>query len=406
MPEYENKIDKIRKYFEGKKAELYPLKNAMLAEKEEYIKSLYLRMLCALIRYTGEPSAMQVLYVRRLMAGINAEAAFEDYMKMALDLNTTDVDEFIAAYKQDTLKHYFCIDAIILLSVAENAEKNYELLAELVEMLSINREQLKYLAAAAKAIVMQSTEMVDEARKFLPDSLADLSLLNYIESFYAGKIVDTYEKCHIYSFDKKFVDLSKYESFNGKQVIIENIAASLLHDIGFNGCAEVIIRNCKFYDSKCRFNFNRVGKVTIENCEIANFSNRVACFDNVNNIIVNGNRFVNCGYTDSDYANGGVFFTNGANPINNVILENNELLNCYVATKSKSRECWAKTIFMYLNILTNNIKVKDNSFIGCECRDNSNYIEAYIQLYRGYIRMKEENNLCTGSVTKIFQIYS
>lgn len=189
MPEYENKIDKIRKYFEVKKSELYPIKNTALAEKDEYTKSLYLRMLCSLIRYTGEPSKMQVLYVRRLMAGINAEAAFEDYMKMALDLDTTDVDEFIATYKQDDLKYYFCIDGMILLAVAENAEKKYELLAELVEMLGINREQLKYLSAAAKAIVMQSAEMFDEARKFLPDSLLNLSLYHYIAGFYVGAVL-------------------------------------------------------------------------------------------------------------------------------------------------------------------------------------------------------------------------
>ena len=35
MPEYENKIDKIRKYFEVKKSELYPIKNTALAEKDE-----------------------------------------------------------------------------------------------------------------------------------------------------------------------------------------------------------------------------------------------------------------------------------------------------------------------------------------------------------------------------------
>ena len=93
-------------------------------------------MLCSLIRYTGEPSKMQVLYVRRLMAGINAEAAFEDYMKMALDLDTTDVDEFIATYKQDDLKYYFCIDGMILLAVAENAEKSMNCWQNLLKCLA------------------------------------------------------------------------------------------------------------------------------------------------------------------------------------------------------------------------------------------------------------------------------
>ena len=400
MPEYENKIDKIRKYFEGKKAELYPLKNAMLAEKEEYIKSLYLRMLCALIRYTGEPSAMQVLYVRRLMAGINAEAAFEDYMKMALDLNTTDVDEFIAAYKQDTLKHYFCIDAIILLSVAENAEKNYELLAELAEMLGINREQLKYLSAAAKAIVMQSSELFDEAKKFLPYSLVNLSLFHYIDGFYTGKIVDSHEKFHVYSSNKAVLDLTNYVSLKAKQVIIENISASLPHNIEFRGCAEVVIRNCKFYDSKYKFDFINVGKVIIENCEISNFSNRVARFANVNEIIITCNSFVNCGYTSEDIEFGGVFYCYIATKIDSVVLENNQLVNCYIASPSNP----VNDIFIYCTggILLR-LKVNKNNFIGCECRSKINdAYKAYIDV-SNYSRKEVNENTCTGSVTKIIE---
>lgn len=400
MPEYENKIDKIRKYFEGKKAELYPLKNAMLAEKEEYIKSLYLRMLCALIRYTGEPSAMQVLYVRRLMAGINAEAAFEDYMKMALDLNTTDVDEFIAAYKQDTLKHYFCIDAIILLSVAENAEKNYELLAELVEMLGINREQLKYLSAATKAIIMQSSELFDEAKKFLPCSLVNLSLFHYIDGFYTGKIVDSHEKFHVYSSNKAVLDLTNYVSLKAKQVIIENISASLPHNIEFRGCAEVVIRNCKFYDSKCKFDFINVGKVIIENCEISNFSNRVACFQNVTSIVVSGNNFVNCGYTSDNDPYGGVFYSNTTIKVYDVILENNQLLNCYIANQNGS----ANDIFIWMSGGTTlSIKVVKNSFIGCKsyshtCDSNTAYIDI-----NDCASKEEAENICSGPVTKIFE---
>ena len=88
-------------------------------------------------------------------------------------------------------------------------------------MLGINREQLKYLSAAAKAIVMQSAEMFDEARKFLPDSLLNLSLYHYIAGFYVGKIVDTYEKFIYNSLNKADLDLTNYVSFKAKQVIIE-----------------------------------------------------------------------------------------------------------------------------------------------------------------------------------------
>ena len=66
MNAFEKKLDKIRKELEGKKAELYPIENEMLQQKDEYIKSLYIRMLCTLIRYTGEADEMQIVYIRRL----------------------------------------------------------------------------------------------------------------------------------------------------------------------------------------------------------------------------------------------------------------------------------------------------------------------------------------------------
>ena len=145
MSDYEKHVDEIRKYFEEHKAERYPFENALLREKDEYVKSLYFRMLCTLVRYTGEPDEMQVLYIRRLLAGAHAENQFQDYMKMALDLDRGDIDEFVSLFAEDELRYYFCIDGSILLSVARAGDKQYELLAELAELLGINQKELAYL---------------------------------------------------------------------------------------------------------------------------------------------------------------------------------------------------------------------------------------------------------------------
>ena len=272
---------------------------------------------------------------------------------------------------------------------------------KLVEMLGINREQLKYLSAAAKAIVMQNSELFDEAKKFLPCSLVNLSLFHYIDGFYTGKIVDSHEKFHVYSSNKAVLDLTKYVSLKAKQVIIENISASLPHNIEFRGCAEVVIRNCKFYDSKYKFDFINVGKVIIENCEISNFSNRVACFTGVNNIIIDSNRFVNCGVTSAGDIRGGVFYCQGENRIETAILKSNELLNCYVARTQYWYNSWAKDIFIYFSSPVNDIKVIGNNFIGGECRNNgSEWGNTYITVSCKNKEVKE--NVCTGSVKNIF----
>lgn len=400
MSTFENQIDKIRKYFEDHKAERYPFENAALSEKDEYIKSLYFRILCAVIRYTGEPSEMQVLYVQRLIAGSHAENDFQGYMKMALDLDTNDIDEFISTFIEDDLRYYFCVDGTILLSVAETSDKNYELLAELIEMLGISQAELTYLASAAKAIITQSTELFDEAKALSPSSTKNLSLYHYVSGFYAGRIVDTPELCHIYSHNHQTLDMSNYAMFKSKRVIIENIATTLQQNLVFDGCAEVIIRQCSFNESENHITFNNVEKVTVEDCEINDFSARFAYFSHTNNIIICKNRFINCGCTSSEYIKGGVLHSAG-NRIDNVTLENNEVLNCYVARTIRLSSYWATGIWFHFNSGATNVKVLGNHFSGCECRNNGNGTEAYIT---GHITSTvEEGNVCNGYVKRIFE---
>lgn len=399
MSTFENQIDKIRKYFEDHKAERYPFENAALSEKDEYIKSLYFRILCAVIRYTGEPSEMQILYVQRLIAGSHAENDFQGYMKMALDLDTNDIDEFISTFIEDDLRYYFCIDGTILLSVAETSDKNYELLAELIEMLGISQAELTYLASAAKAIVTQSTELFDEAKALSPNSTKNLSLYHYVSGFYAGRIVDAPELCHIYSHNQQTLDMSNYAVFKSKRVIIENIATTLQQNLVFDGCAEVIIRKCSFNESENHIIFNNIEKVIIEDCEINGFSDRFAYFSYTNNIIICKNRFINCGYTHSNDSKGGVFCSTG-NQVNNVKIENNEVLNCYVA-RTQRISCYSATgILFHFGYGATNVKVLGNHFSGCECRNNGDYKEAYITGYR--TSTVEEGNVCNGSVKSIF----
>ena len=162
-------------------------------------------MLCTLVRYTGEPSEMQVLYIRRLISGARAESDFQDYMKMALDLDTEDIDEFISVFKEDDLKYYFCIDGAILLSVIKGADKNYALLAELIEMLRLTSYELKYLTTVAKAIVIQSSELFDEAKKYISDTTENLSMYHYVCGFYGGAIMHTPSEIHIYSKDTEWI---------------------------------------------------------------------------------------------------------------------------------------------------------------------------------------------------------
>lgn len=398
MTNYEEKIDKIRSYFDEHKAECYPIINTILAEKEEYTKSLYFRMLCMLIRYTNEPNEMQILYIKRLIAGTQAENTFQDYIKMAIEIETKDIEEFISIFSKDELKYYFCIDGALLLNATSN-DKDYKLLAEIMEMLGITKEELNYLMAITRSICLQDSEAFNSAKSLSTNSTKSLDIYPYIKGFYAGDIVNTPTLLHITSCNKSEINLSQYGEISAQKVIIENIQYVVSEILIFDGCAEVIIRNCKFVGQLSSLVFCRVGKIIIENCEFSNFETRVGYFSNINEIECRDNKFIKCGYTDSPDIRGGVFYIQG-NKINSIVLEANKLLNCYIARSDYKSNYGCTGIFMHSEG-TATISVIDNCFNGCQCINNGNYTEAYIS---GAFQSKEENNnICTGSVSRIFE---
>lgn len=406
MDTFENRIDKVRQYFEEHKAERYPFNNQVLAERDEYTKSMYFRMLCVLIRYIGEPDDMQVLYVRRLIAGCRTEHEFTDYMRMALELDIKDVEAFISAFQEDVLKYYFCIDGSILLSVVEVDQKSYELLAELIEMLRITQTELVYLTAVSKAIIMQSTELYDEAKALSPDTTTELPLFHYICGFYSGFLSDSLLKIHVYSNDKSVWDATSWTLpktiFTAQTVIIENFQGTLPDNIVFKDCSEVVLKNCGFIGNAFHFDFNNVGRVRIENCIISDFSNRFAEFTGINELNVCNNRFIYCGYEGSGDIRGGVILVRRSN-VDCISIERNDVNNCYIAC-STYRYNYGCTAVLYTDeydVKVKTIQVIGNHFSGCQCKNNGNYTEAYVRCNTS--QKTEENNVLSGGITRLFE---
>ena len=69
MDEFNRRISGIRRAMEEMKTEMYAISNPVTAALDEYIKSLYIKMLCTVVQYENDPSEMQLLYLRRLHKG-------------------------------------------------------------------------------------------------------------------------------------------------------------------------------------------------------------------------------------------------------------------------------------------------------------------------------------------------
>lgn len=356
MSTYDKRNEFIKKYFESIKVNQNLFQNLTLKTQNEYIKSLYFRMLCVLAQYTGNVNEMQTLYLKRLMDGCKAELDYIEYMRMAMSLNIKDIDGFVLGFKEDDLRYYFCIDGCILLVLGDGNEKKYELLVKCAEILKINPQKLQSLALLSKAIILQDSEMINCVKQQSVELIERLCLYPYIANFYTGLIENNESKFHLYSCCNKKVNLSLNPKITAKTVIIENIFYKLETNIIFENCESVIIRNanislkdfCLIFNNirtvsleRCTFErgkknaiaFHNCLDVQITNCQFLNFSCRTIIEEKVHSLTMQNSKFKNCMYeythNHSDWSSFAcVIYTSDPDANGRNILQHCSFINC------------------------------------------------------------------------------
>ena len=128
------KIQEIRNLMDEMKEEIYSIINEELVNLDEYIKTLYLKVLCTVVQYENEPSEMQLLYLKRIISGMKAEKTMEEYMYMALEISADDIQEFFLIMKDNKIKYYFALVGILLLAMKKSSELSRKYLVELIEL--------------------------------------------------------------------------------------------------------------------------------------------------------------------------------------------------------------------------------------------------------------------------------
>ena len=67
---------------------------------DEYVRNLYIKMLCTVVQYDNIPEESQQCYLERIVRGFGADGTLEEYMRQALELSETDVREFFFLYER------------------------------------------------------------------------------------------------------------------------------------------------------------------------------------------------------------------------------------------------------------------------------------------------------------------
>lgn len=408
MEEFHKNIEAIRRMMKEKKAEKYALVNPALVELDEYMKSLYLRVLCSALQYESMPTEMQTLYLNRIVKGIGVEDGVQEYMRRALEISEKEVQEFLSIFGVKTEKYYFSVDGIVLSSLGSGNEKAYEYLAEIMELLGITKSDLTYLCLIARAILEQNSEVFDEAKEKLTDRVKELNFIPYVKNFYVGEIVDTDMEYYLTVPEKELSKGVAYRAlYRQRRVVFENLDIEVKEGWKFEGCEEVVFRGCNLKGTEEQgLYFENVGTVRFEGCKVQDFKSNGFCWlTNVNNLYVQNCEISECGYEDriGDTRGGVVIILH--RELDEIIVEGNTILNCFIKRKEHKYNYGVSGAFMGTRAGGGGVKivVTNNKFIGNDCINNGNYTVA--QIAGSFRKVISNNNECIGSLRNIFENY-
>ena len=377
MDQFNKKIEGIRRMMEEMKSDKYAISIPELVELDEYIKSLYLKVLCTIIQYENNPTDVQVLYLKRIIKGMHAEQSMEEYMRKALDISEADIQEFLKNLEENKIKYYFVLDGIILASIGNGDSVGYEYLAELIELLGVNKEDLQYISLVAKSVLMQESKLYNSAKALCNERVEMVNYAPYILNYYCGAIVDTNEEKYYSAPEKRdSVEINYPNSYRERKVTFSNLVLEITHDWNFEGCEEVIFKNCVIIGGEYSLFFLSCKHVIFFECQIKDFSSYAILMKLIDKIEFQYCKFENCiykysrGYDDWSML-GGVIHVDQDDPINsNRIIygtDSTQTARTYISD-STFKNCGGRNDRNYYSsaIISNDYsKVKNCKFINC-----------------------------------------
>lgn len=325
------------------KSEKHALRNPATACLEEYVKALYLKMLCTVVQYENTPSEMQMLYLKRILNGMQTGETAEDCMRKALEIEKTDMREFINAIQNSKAKYYFALEGLLLAGMGNRSRGNYEYLAEIIGLLDISRNELECLCQVAKSVLQQQTAAFDNAKTLMGGKMNKLDFLPYMWEYYVGAAVNLDTRKYYYAPDHEASrGMELPNEHRNCDVYFENLDIDMTKGQWlFNRCGEVHFRNCQIEGGKYVIMMSRVKRVVIENCVFRHFTERVLEMEQGEELEIVGSEFLSCGCTMEEISShdvgGGVLYINNSVinhlDLRSVFLKENVFRKCYVASK-------------------------------------------------------------------------
>ena len=353
-------------------AEKYALINQNLQSLDEYIRLLYIKLLCTTAQYENVPTESQELYLKRVVGGLEVEGSLEEHMRKSLDISETDLREFLSYMKDSCTRFYFVLDGLILSGMCSMSEENREYLAQLIEVCNVTKKELQQLCIIAKSVIQQEPSLFDEAKKRGNENIAYLDFTPYVQNYYAGAIIDTDEEKYYSAPEKEMAEEITFpERFHAlRKVTFNNLKIDMNANIVLESCEEVCFKDCDITGGDFNIKLLSCRNVSFENCKFSDFSNRVLIEEQNGNVAIRNCNFMDCVYIYRRHSSyweweGCVIHTD--NPAENGI---NNIVNCVF------RSCGGRNRgFPYSSAFISDVRsnVSGSTFYNCWHYSNCNY---------------------------------
>lgn len=240
-----------------------------ITKVEEYVRRLYIDVLCSVARYAVKDSESRLSFVERIYAASGLSTEFSEHIKNAMSITPEKFDEFFKQCKENDLTVIFVVDCMLIACAdGKPNPKQITFVAEISVALGLKKDEVSFFAKIAVAILEQDNDKYFKIIGKIPDKYkfkVVSKIFCYLKRFVSGVIVDSPEMFWFYS--KEVIDYDLDGNFYKKlgeceNVLIENI--NICHNCHFRRCKNVIIRNCS---STGILFFSNINNVKIENCE-------------------------------------------------------------------------------------------------------------------------------------------
>lgn len=300
------KIEKLCKYLADNKAKFYAITNVDLAECTDFIKNGYLKLLAIILQQAKDITTAQLMLFKRIVAGANTEFEAEDYLRMALDIEIDDFNNFAFECKKIVLKYRLVLDAIILVGIQEKNEEQVNLIAEYCEALSVNKSEIQYLVTMGKAILEMNISQYVDAYEIKVDTIPDIIFDGYIyliakKCMYGNENLTIFQPSNV--MDVTVDVLDRMTEISTPCVKLINVEVDLsTYPLLFENKTSVVIESCKFTGgSNNSVKFKNCASVTINNSEFIGFRTKTIDVLNVDVLTIMGCTFNNCRFTSFDF---------------------------------------------------------------------------------------------------------